>query len=100
MITLTDAWMGPPKRRAIPILNLKRRRAGEPMDLANMRANGIRSLAVACLKCGCAAVVNVDVYSITSSARPSSVRGKVRPSAFAGPGSRPAPTEANLQSLG
>ncbi len=32
------------------------------MDLANMRANGIRSLRVTCLKCQVARVVNMDGY--------------------------------------
>jgi len=44
------------KRRAILILDIKALRpttipTGQPMDLANMRANGVRSLAWPCLKC-------------------------------------------------
>ena len=35
---------------------------GPPMDLANMRENGVRSLRVTCLKCGVACVMNVDGY--------------------------------------
>jgi hypothetical protein len=34
----------------------------EPMDLANMRHNGVRSLAVACFGCRHEVVVNVDSY--------------------------------------
>jgi hypothetical protein len=33
---------------------------GPPMDLNNMRANGVRSLAVDCLKCHHRATVKVD----------------------------------------
>src|SRR5947209_15430703 len=36
------------------------RYTGPPMDLANMRANGVRSLSVGCLDCHHQAVVNVD----------------------------------------
>ena len=35
---------------------------GPPMDLANMRDNGVRSLAVFCLDCHHRATVNVDDY--------------------------------------
>lgn len=34
--------------------------AGPPMDLANMRCNGVRSLLCWCLSCRREAVVNVD----------------------------------------
>jgi Zn finger protein HypA/HybF involved in hydrogenase expression len=34
--------------------------SGRPMDLANMRANGVRALAVHCLDCTHGAEVNVD----------------------------------------
>jgi hypothetical protein len=34
----------------------------EPMDLANMRRNGVRSLEVACLGCRHQVVINVDQY--------------------------------------
>jgi len=33
---------------------------GPPMDLANMRANGVRSIYMWCLDCGHDATVNVD----------------------------------------
>jgi hypothetical protein len=33
---------------------------GPPMDLANMRMNGVRSLSVSCLDCHRSATVNVD----------------------------------------
>jgi hypothetical protein len=33
-----------------------------PMDLANMRDNGVRSLSVSCLDCTHEAIVNVDNY--------------------------------------
>jgi hypothetical protein len=36
------------------------RYAGPPMDLANMRANGVRSLSVDCLDCHHRGQVNVD----------------------------------------
>jgi hypothetical protein len=36
--------------------------SGPPMDLANMRENGVRSLSVGCLDCHHDAVVNVDSY--------------------------------------
>ena len=39
------------------------RYTGPPMDLANMRENGVRELSVLCLSCGHAADVNVDAYS-------------------------------------
>jgi hypothetical protein len=32
------------------------------MDLANMRANGVRSLAVTCFNCNHQAIINVDGY--------------------------------------
>jgi hypothetical protein len=35
---------------------------GPPMDLANMRENGVRALYVNCLDCGHEADVNVDAY--------------------------------------
>jgi hypothetical protein len=35
---------------------------GPPMDLANMRKNGVRDLCAHCLDCGHAADVNVDAY--------------------------------------
>jgi hypothetical protein len=35
---------------------------GPPMNLANMRENGVRSLSVGCLDCHHDAVVNVDNY--------------------------------------
>jgi hypothetical protein len=35
---------------------------GPPMDLANMRQNGVRSLSVGCLDCHHQAIVNVDSY--------------------------------------
>jgi hypothetical protein len=34
----------------------------DPIDLANMRQNGVRSLAVACFGCGHEVIVNVDKY--------------------------------------
>ena len=37
-----------------------RRYTGAPMDLANMRANGVRSLLAICLDCSHEATVNVD----------------------------------------
>jgi hypothetical protein len=33
----------------------------EPMDLANMRANGVRSLAIYCHQCHHETVMNVDL---------------------------------------
>jgi hypothetical protein len=36
---------------------------GPPMDLANMRHNGVRALDVTCLACGHHADVNVDSYA-------------------------------------
>lgn len=36
------------------------RYTGPPMDLANMRKNGVRSLLAWCLDCGHEATVNVD----------------------------------------
>ena len=35
---------------------------GPPMDLANMRENGVRGLRVACRNCHVACVINVDGY--------------------------------------
>jgi hypothetical protein len=35
----------------------------EPMDLANMRQNGVRSLDVQCFGCRHEVIVNVDKYS-------------------------------------
>jgi hypothetical protein len=40
----------------------QRSQPGEPMDLANMRSLGVRSLAVTCFKCHHRAVINVDAY--------------------------------------
>lgn len=40
-----------------------RRYDGPPMDLANMRKNGVRSLRVDCLDCHRHASVNVDSYA-------------------------------------
>jgi hypothetical protein len=37
-----------------------KRYTGPPMDLANMRENGVRSLLAWCLDCGHEATVNVD----------------------------------------
>jgi hypothetical protein len=36
---------------------------GPPMTLGNMRANGVRRLAVSCELCRHAAVIDVDAYS-------------------------------------
>ena len=36
---------------------------GPPMDLANMRENGVRSIAVYCLDCNRRADVNVDNFA-------------------------------------
>jgi hypothetical protein len=36
---------------------------GPPMDLTNMRENGVRDLSVLCRACGHTADVNVDAYS-------------------------------------
>ena len=88
MITLTDAWMRPPKRRAILSSTLKRCVDHDPNRASRwtwrtLRANGVRSLSVACLKCRRATVVNVDVYSITSSAPTRIEIGKVTPSVLA-----------------
>jgi hypothetical protein len=41
---------------------MKRRHEGPPMDLANMRANGVRSLAVSCTACHRSVRFNVDAY--------------------------------------
>ena len=38
------------------------RYSGPPMDLANMRENGVNSLHASCLDCGHDADVNVDEY--------------------------------------
>ena len=38
---------------------------GPPMDLANMRAQGVRSLSVYCEVCHHAAVINVDTFAET-----------------------------------
>jgi hypothetical protein len=35
---------------------------GPPMDLANMRQNGVRSISVHCIDCGHEAIVNLDAY--------------------------------------
>jgi hypothetical protein len=35
---------------------------GPPMDLANMRQNGVRSISVQCIDCGHDAIVNLDTY--------------------------------------
>jgi len=37
---------------------------GPPMDLANMRKNGVRSLLVGCLDCHRDAIVNMDDYPV------------------------------------
>jgi hypothetical protein len=41
---------------------MKRRYDGPPMDLANMRANGVRSLSVYCVACHRSVRFNVDAY--------------------------------------
>ena len=41
----------------------EKRAPGPPMDLANMRHNGVRDLSAFCLDCGHKADVNVDAYS-------------------------------------
>jgi hypothetical protein len=41
---------------------MKRRHEGPPMDLANMRANGVRSLDVSCVACHRSVRLNVDAY--------------------------------------
>src|SRR5215470_13051121 len=56
VITLTDAWTRPPKRRAILILDIKALVDHDPnwasrRTWRTSRTNGVRSLAVACLKC-------------------------------------------------
>jgi hypothetical protein len=38
----------------------------EPMDLANMRENGVRSLAVQCHQCRHRVIVNADHWPATS----------------------------------
>jgi hypothetical protein len=38
------------------------RYTGPPMDLGNMRQNGVRALSVDCLACGHRADINVDAY--------------------------------------
>jgi hypothetical protein len=58
--------MRPPKWRAILILDIKRCVDHDPNRASRwtwrtLRANGARSLAVACLNCRRATVVNVDV---------------------------------------
>jgi hypothetical protein len=40
---------------------------GEPMDVANMRSLGVRSLAVSCSNCRHEAVLNVDAYGADES---------------------------------
>jgi hypothetical protein len=40
-------------------------RGFEPMTLANMRANGVRSVIAACANCGHSADVNVDLLPET-----------------------------------
>ena len=42
--------------------SMKRRHEGAPMDLANMRQNGVRSLSVSCLACHRSVRFNVDTY--------------------------------------
>jgi hypothetical protein len=37
--------------------------SGEPIDLANMRHNGVRGLLVSCRSCHGARVVNMDAYN-------------------------------------
>jgi hypothetical protein len=41
---------------------MKRQHEGPPMDLANMRANGVRSLSVSCSACHRSVRFNVDGY--------------------------------------
>jgi hypothetical protein len=41
---------------------MKRQHEGSPMDLANMRANGVRSLSVSCRACHRSVRFNVDAY--------------------------------------
>jgi hypothetical protein len=52
-------WRPPREDRAGP---RKQAYRGPPMTLANMRANGVRSLAVRCELCHHEAVMNVDAY--------------------------------------
>jgi hypothetical protein len=42
---------------------MKRRHEGPPMDLANMRQNGVRSLSVSCPACHRSVRFNVDTYA-------------------------------------
>ena len=49
-------------------------RGFEPMTLANMRANGVRSVIAACASCGRSADVNVDLLP-----DPDSPRGRQPP---------------------
>jgi hypothetical protein len=87
-MTLTDAWMRPPKRHAILMFDIKalrrpRSQPGEPMDLANI-VRQRRALARGGVpQVRRAAVVNIGVYSITSSARIRIEAGKVTPSVLA-----------------
>ena len=45
-------------------------RGVEPMTLANMRANGVRSVIAACANCGRSADVNVDLLPETPTVPP------------------------------
>jgi len=49
-----------PERPDWKELKLHRPPQGPPMDLANMRSNGVRALSVDCLDCTHSGVVNVD----------------------------------------
>jgi hypothetical protein len=53
------SWQLPREDRAGP---RKQAYRGLPMTLANMRANGVRSLSVACGLCGHEALLNVDAF--------------------------------------
>jgi hypothetical protein len=37
---------------------------GPPMDLANMRQNGVRSIAIGCINCGHKFIINMDSYRV------------------------------------
>ena len=63
-------WPSAPSKTAMvsdPPMATRKHESGPPMDLANMRAQGVRSLAVYCLNQRCLhrAVFNVDSYSGT-----------------------------------
>jgi hypothetical protein len=53
------SWQLPREDRAGPPKQAYR---GPPMTLANMRANGVRSLSVSCGLCGHEALLNVDAF--------------------------------------